>query len=76
MALDIFISMAILNSTQTKETDMFQDNDMVAYDQDEPVTCPDCGSDCELSGPDGGVAECRGCGIAFNFKIEKETTNA
>lgn len=55
---------------------MFQDNDMVAYDQDEPVTCPDCGSDCELSGPDGGVAECRGCGIAFNFKIEKETTNA
>lgn len=55
---------------------MYREDDMTVFEHDEEVTCPDCGSDCELSAPKGGVAECQGCGIAFNFMVEKETTNA
>lgn len=52
---------------------MFQGNDIVVYDADEELTCPDCGSECEPLDKDdrkGGVAECQGCGIAFNFMVE------
>lgn len=55
---------------------MQQGNDCYIF-YDEPITCPECGSRCEHPDAVAGVAECTGCGIAFNFEIEDddETTD-